>query len=292
MSIRLRSRRGPIGSAWYAVAMRTALEQSLAVDRVRGGKAMAREGRVQWIDISPGTVRAEVRGDLGEEHRTRIDVRRLPEGDREVFAMVARWHPELAATLLAGDYPERIENQLDEHEIRLVPDARAGFSYDCDCGVYPGPCAHVAALAYVVVEKLEAEPVQLLNLRGLTVQDVVPTAPERSAAASGGQGDGAALGDAAPDDAAPDGAAADAAGAAEAAADGSADGATVEDPAEDDAAADGTRGGRIDMSRADASLLVETMGAEAARVIARFYGCPPPDAPRPPDMEPGRSIEG
>lgn len=282
MSIRLRSRRGPIGSAWYAVAVRTALEQSLAVDRVRGGKAMAREGRVQWVDISPGTVRAEVRGDLGEEHRTRIDVRRLPEGDREVFAMVARWHPELAATLLAGDYPERIENQLDEHEIRLVPDARAGFSYDCDCGVYPGPCAHVAALAYVLVEKLEAEPVQLLNLRGLTVQDVVPSAPERSAAASGGQGDGAA----------PDGAAADAAGAAEAAADGAADDAAMGDPAEEDPAADGDRGGRIDMSRADASLLVETMGAEAARVLARFYGCPPPDAPPPPDVEPGRSIEG
>src|SRR5690625_5078486 len=82
MSITLRSRRGAIGTNWHAVALREAMEIILGVGRAGGGKADARAGKVQWLDVSAGTARGDVLGADGELHQARIDLPVLSPGDR------------------------------------------------------------------------------------------------------------------------------------------------------------------------------------------------------------------
>lgn len=179
MSITLRSRRGPIGKSWHAAALREALEMILGVGRAAGGKAAARSGRVQWIDITAGVVRGDVMGEDGTLQQARIDLPPFPSADREAFTLVARSHPGLAATLAAGEYPQAIEAELARSEVSLLPRGPSELSHDCSCLDWPGPCRHVAALAYVLVEAVDDHPLQLLTLRGLTLDDlVVPAEPE------------------------------------------------------------------------------------------------------------------
>ena len=53
MSIALRSRRGPVGTAWHAIALRDGAERLLGPARVGRGKADARAGRVHVYACGP-----------------------------------------------------------------------------------------------------------------------------------------------------------------------------------------------------------------------------------------------
>lgn len=177
MSIRLISRRGAIGTAWQAVALREAAEALLGLGRAGAGKADARAGKVQWLDVSPGAVRGDVLDADGALYQARLDVPVLPGPDREALLAVARAHPELPARLAAGEYPQQIEKELAEHEVSLLPRGASELSHDCSCLDWPGPCRHVAALLYVLVEAVDARPAELLTLRGLALEELVAPAP-------------------------------------------------------------------------------------------------------------------
>lgn len=255
MSITLKSRRGAIGKSWHAAALREAMEIILGVGRAGGGKADARAGRVQWLDVSPGTARGDVLGADGELYQARIELPVLPAGDREALLVVAHASPELPARLASGEYPQSVEGELARSEVSLLPRGASELSHDCSCLDWPGPCRHVAALSYVLVEAVDEHPVHLLTLRGLRLDDLVAP-PEGPAAGA----------DTASDDAADE---------------GDAD----EDTAGEGAA--GESGGRaapsafFDPQRADPAHLAEVLGEQAAAIIASFYRAGVVDLPDP-----------
>lgn len=266
MSIPLRSRRGQIGTSPQAVALRAQIEAQVPTSRASAGKRAARAGRVQWIDIAPGAARGEVLDDLtGHGVVARLDVRPLPTGDREALLRIAHGHPELPARLVAGELPADVARELEAEEIALVPRGAADLTHDCSCHDWPGPCTHVAALAYVLVEAVDEDPTALLTLRGITLEELAaPIGPQRGAVTEGAE--------TAPTDA-------DATGAGAASASTPADardaGPAAPPPgAAIDPAQDATP--RFDPARADAHLLIEVLGEDVARALARFYGTDEP----------------
>ncbi|WP_263310949.1 SWIM zinc finger family protein [Brachybacterium atlanticum] len=240
MSIQLRSRRGPIGTAWQAVALREAAERLLGSGRAGRGRADARAGRVQWLEVEPGAARAAVEDLDGGLHQARLDLPAYRDGDREVFLQVARAHPELPARLAAGTYPEQIEAELAPSMLSLLPRDAAELSHDCDCLDWPGPCRHVSALVYVLVEAVDEHPVHLLTLRGFRLEELVaPVAPAAGAAGPPRGEDTDDAGDGAPD--------------------ASDEGEAAPEPAPYDA------------RHTDPARLAEVVGEEAAAIIAAFY---------------------
>lgn len=272
MSIRLRSRRGPIGVGWHAVALRQAIESLLGGSRASGGRADARAGRVAWIDVTRGAARGAVQDSDGELYRPQLDLTPYSPADREAFLTVARAHPELPARMAAGEYPQLVEKELSAHEVELLPRGASGLSHDCSCLDWPGPCRHVAALAYVLVEAVDEKPLMLLTLRGLRLEDLVAPetgrpAPEdaRTGAGSvspGGSGTNApdvgapSDSDARTDSGAPDG--------------GQSDG-TGRTRSSDPTDAPGRPSPGFDPARADPTVLSAVIGEHAAAVIAAFY---------------------
>lgn len=240
MSIQLRSRRGPIGTAWQAVALREAAERLLGPGRAGRGRADARAGRVQWLEVEPGAARAAVEDPDGGLHQARLDLPAYRDGDREVFLQVARAHPELPARLAAGTYPEQIEAELAPSMLSLLPRDAAELSHDCDCLDWPGPCRHVSALVYVLVEAVDEHPVHLLTLRGIRLEELVAPATPGAGAAGPPRGEDADdAGDGAPD-------------------------------ASDEAEA-APEPAPYDPRHTDPARLAEVVGEEAAAIIAAFY---------------------
>lgn len=244
MSIKLVSRRGAIGKSWHAAALRDAAERLLGVGRSGSGRADARAGRVQWLDVEAGIARGDVLDADGELYQARIDLPVYSPSDREVFLQVVRARPELPARLAAGEYPQEIEGALAPHEISLLPRDASELSHDCSCLDWPGPCRHVAALVYVLVEAVDEHPVHLVTLRGLTLEDLV--APRAPAGADD------------PDDPA-----------------------DPADPANGDlpASRPAPTPAAYDPGRTDPELLAAAIGAEPARIIAEFYGSRGPATP-------------
>ena len=244
MSIELRSRRGAVGTAWHAVALRDGAERLLGPARVSRGKADARAGRVQWLDVDAGAARGDVLDADGELYHARLELPAFLEGDRRVVLQVARAHPELPARLAAGEYPQQIEAELAASEISLLPRDAMELSHDCSCLDWPGPCRHVSALLYVLVEAVDEQPLLLLTLRGLALEDLV--APARTE----------------PDAAAPD--------------DSADPQPAVTPPAAtaDETPAAPAPPAAFDPARTEPARLVEVVGEEVAAVIHRFYTDP------------------
>lgn len=243
MSIQMRSRRGPIGSAWQAVALREVTERLLGPGRSSRGRTDARAGRVQWLEVEPGAARAAVEDPVGGLHQARLDLPVYREGDREMFLQIARAHPELPARLAAGTYPEQIEAELAPSMLSMLPRDAAELSHDCDCLDWPGPCRHVSALVYVLVEAVDEHPVHLLTLRGIRLEELVaPVDPPAAGPSTTGSSHAAGAdtsGDGAPDT--------------------SDDAGTAPEPAP------------YDPRHTDPARLAEAVGEEAAGIIAAFY---------------------
>ncbi|WP_114853329.1 SWIM zinc finger family protein [Brachybacterium sp. YJGR34] len=183
MSITLRSRRGPIGVAWHAVALREAAEALLGTGRAGGGRADARAGRVQWLDVAAGLARGDVLDADGALYHARLELPVLRADERRDLLRVAHAHPELPARLASGEYPRDVETELARSALSLLPREASELTHDCSCLDWPGPCRHVAALVYVLVEAVDAEPVLLLQLRGLALEDLVAPPAETEDAA-------------------------------------------------------------------------------------------------------------
>lgn len=276
MSITLRSRRGQVGEGWHAVALRDGAERLLGPARVRRGRADARAGRVQWLDVAEGVARGDVRDPDGALHQARLELPAFRPDDRRAVLAVAHAHPELPARLAAGEYPQRIEAELAVSEISLLPRDASELSHDCSCLDWPGPCRHVSALLYVLVEAVDEHPVHLLTLRGLTLADLVPpraTAQEPGAPESRGRAGAATAPTAAesPEGTGDPGGAQEQVGAAGADGPETLDGPDALDGPDGADEEDRAPTGLVDPARADPSHLAAVVGEEAAALLHRFY---------------------
>ncbi|MFC0672862.1 SWIM zinc finger family protein [Brachybacterium hainanense] len=258
MSITLRSRRGAIGTAWHAAALRTALEQLLGTRTLAAGRRIARAGGVQWLDVSRGEARGDVVGGDGAPRPARISIRPLRPEEHAAVLRIAGGVPGLVLRLAAGEYPEEFEKALGAEDMSLLPVEVRDASFDCSCLDWPGPCEHVSALLYVLVEAVEEDPLLLARLRGIGLEELggrtaARGAPDptalREVAAGHGDRQQPAPGTVLPEPEQELG---------------------VDESSPEAPAATAPAAG-FDPHIADPSLLVEAIGPEAARIIGDFY---------------------
>lgn len=286
MSIRMRSRRGQIGASWQGAALRESLESVISSGRRSAGRRLARADRVQWLDVAPRRARAGVLDDDGTIYEPELDVSAFGAADRQIVVDTLRTHTELPALLTSGTYPQAIESELDAHMATLLPGSASEVTHDCTCLDWPGPCVHVAALAYVLVEAIDEAPVHLLTLRGLTLSEIAqPVATGRGARALAEAAspsdeempkDPSGAGVPSSEDASGD-ASAGSPSAGSSSADGAADETSGAEPAAEATAA--SRPASFDPAIADPTLLQDALGEEASAMLASFYASGAGSAP-------------
>ncbi len=132
--------------------------------RIRRGKTLARSGRIQSLEVAPGTVYADVE-DGGDLFRPILRVRTYEEEEWARTLALLGEDLGLLAALMEGDLDYDFVATLHRGGVSLFPE-RAELDGDCDCGDYALPCAHGAAIHYLLAEALEGEPLLLFALRG------------------------------------------------------------------------------------------------------------------------------
>ncbi|WP_058235238.1 SWIM zinc finger family protein [Devriesea agamarum] len=127
-------------------------------------------------------IRGSGTGDSGESVHAiaHLCLAPLSPDDRVVALHYLRAAPGLAAQLAGGHYPVEIEARLQSDDVSLLPAGPAALTFDCSCPEWPGPCIHVCALVFAVVEELDAAPAHLLTWRGLSIEDLIRTSGETS----------------------------------------------------------------------------------------------------------------
>ena len=170
--------RDPIARRWLALT-----EALVPAETCLAGLDYARRGQTVGFEITSGRIEARVQGTASSPYQTRW---RVPVFDEQAWrSLVEAMAAEAlyAAKLLAGELPPAFEERFGELGLELVP-AADEVVLECDCPL-PGPCKHVAALGYLVVEKLDEDPLAVLELRGGS--DLLERLAEARAVRSHGQ---------------------------------------------------------------------------------------------------------
>ena len=130
------------------------------------GRRLARGGAVHTVAVVEGSLSGRVE-DEGVEHEVEIAAESVPPRIWAAATRSARGNPQIEAAVAGRGQSVQLEHVLAvDWEEPLVPPTRS-LRRACSCG-RPPACVHLAALAYVLADRIDREPSLLLRWRGCT----------------------------------------------------------------------------------------------------------------------------
>ncbi len=161
-----RNRRGSFARTWWGKAFLEAVEQVADAGRLSRGRTYARSGQVVDYHLEPGAVAAEVQGSQPRPFTAVLTLRVLRAERLDELVDLVRGTPGMLAQLASGALPPELGPLL-------LPNTAAELDFSCTCPDDGRPCKHVAALCYIVAERLDESPVIMLTLRGLDLDTLI-----------------------------------------------------------------------------------------------------------------------
>ncbi|TCK22640.1 hypothetical protein [Pseudonocardia endophytica] len=178
--IQIHSTRGTVARTWWSARFLDTLTDLGVGGRLSRGRTYARSGQIVSLDVAAGAAVALVQGTRPKPYTVRIGVRTWDKSEwtRVEQALVDdAWY---AAALLAGGMPPEIEELLGGLGLALFPESGAtDLSMDCTCPDVTVPCKHLAAAFYLLAERFDADPFEILALRGRDRETLLENLRER-----------------------------------------------------------------------------------------------------------------
>lgn len=155
-----------VARSWWSRRFVAVLEEIGVGGRMARGKTYARAGQIVSCEIDAGSVVALVQGTRPTPYKVRIGVPawgKAEWGRAEQALAEDAWY---AAALLAGGMPPEIEEVFSGVGLSLFPATQRDLTMDCTCPDATVPCKHLAAVFYLLAERFDADPFEVLALRG------------------------------------------------------------------------------------------------------------------------------
>jgi uncharacterized Zn finger protein len=175
--IRAQESRAGGGRTWWQKRWQDIMEGMGLGARLGRGRHYAASGQVTALRLAGPHVEATVVGTRPEPYAVTIDFR--PPDETALARIVGRLRaePMLVARLLADDLPIDVETFFRAEGAHLFPGGKLGPGrYDmttrCSCPDYANPCKHSSAVLLLLGEELARRPATLLELRGISMEDL------------------------------------------------------------------------------------------------------------------------
>ncbi|GAD87852.1 SWIM zinc finger family protein [Nocardia asteroides] len=158
--------RGGFGRTWWGKALLDAVEKVADAGRLSRGRTYARAGQVVNYRIERGAVTAEVQGSQPSPFTSVLTLRPLRAEEIDLLLAEIREAPGMLAEIASGALPPA----LGPH---LLPTTASELDFSCSCPDMGWPCKHVAAVCYLLAERLDEQPSDILTLRGLDLDTLI-----------------------------------------------------------------------------------------------------------------------
>ena len=165
--IRAQAGRGRPARHWWGQRWIAALEGRMLGARLGRGRSYAASGQVAELRIAPGGVTAVVQGASPQPYRVDLRLHMLTAAGRRHVLAALHARPLLAARLLVRELPAEMEALFKAAGCPLFPVQKEDLKSDCTCPDWANPCKHAAAVALLLAEAIDRDPLLLLTLRGL-----------------------------------------------------------------------------------------------------------------------------
>jgi uncharacterized Zn finger protein len=164
--IQIQSSRGTVARSWWSARFVAVLESLGVGGRMARGRNYARSGQIVSCEVDAGAVVALVQGTRPTPYKVRIGIPAWGKQDWSRAEQALADDAWYAATLLAGGMPPEIEELFAGLGLALFPTSQRDLSMDCTCPDATVPCKHLAAVFYLLAEQFDADPFEVLALRG------------------------------------------------------------------------------------------------------------------------------
>lgn len=162
--LKARSTRGAIATTWWSTRFLQTLEARGMGGRLARGRNYARRGQVLSLELAAGKVTASVQGSRSRPYMVRIGVTAYGPGQWVRIEEQLAGDAWFVAQLLSGTMPPDIEQVFTDLGLSLFPGA--DLRMDCSCPDGAVPCKHLAAVFYLLAERFDDDPFQILAWRG------------------------------------------------------------------------------------------------------------------------------
>lgn len=164
--IQISSARGAVARTWWSGRFVTVLESLGVGGRLSRGRSYARAGQIISLDVDAGGAVAQVQGSRPKPYRARVGIPAFGKAEWGQVTQALAADASYAAALLAGEMPRGIEDVFAGVGLSLFPASARDLVMDCSCPDFAVPCKHLAAVFYVLAERFDADPFEILALRG------------------------------------------------------------------------------------------------------------------------------
>ncbi|WP_435741838.1 SWIM zinc finger family protein [Nocardioides sp. SYSU DS0663] len=173
MHPRAAARRGTARPAtWWARAWLRAVEEAAYDDAdLVAARRLARSGRIGGVIVDAGSFVAAVE-DEGGLWTTSGTVPVLDEAARSAFVETVAAESGRVAALLAGELPHDLVEHAEDAGVELLPYG-GELAATCTCSAWTDPCVHALAVLHQLGWLVEADPIVLLHLRGLSREELL-----------------------------------------------------------------------------------------------------------------------
>jgi hypothetical protein len=168
-----RKQRGAMADTWWSKRLVDLLDSYGLGARMQRGRRYARQGQLVSFDMQPGLVVAQVQGSRSTPYLVSVQFPALDDQQWERVQDEIDARLQFAARLLAGEVPADLEDVFARAGVPLLPRRWNDLRASCSCPDWEIPCKHVAAVLYVVADRLDDDPWMLLLWRGRTREQVL-----------------------------------------------------------------------------------------------------------------------
>jgi uncharacterized Zn finger protein len=131
-------------------------------NRLPRGRTYVRNGSVVDLQITPGTVAAQVSG--SQVYRTTITVKPVPKAKWQQICADCAGGIDSLVELLQGRFSKGVMDRLCRQGDGLFP-VPMDIRFDCSCPDGAHMCKHVAAVLYGIGARFDSQPELLFTLR-------------------------------------------------------------------------------------------------------------------------------
>ncbi|MBV9660127.1 MAG: SWIM zinc finger family protein [Acidimicrobiales bacterium] len=181
--------RGPMATTWWSRRFVEVLESYGLGARMQRGRRYARSGQVVDVEVSQGMVAAQVQGSRPRPYLVTVALAVPSDEGWSSILDAMRAKVGFVARLLDGEVPTELEEVFADAGVALFPAAWTDVRAKCTCPDWENPCKHIAAVLYVLADRLDRDPWLVLLLRGREQEVLLDalTGPGSAAPATGSE---------------------------------------------------------------------------------------------------------
>ncbi|OGJ54050.1 hypothetical protein A2880_03280 [Candidatus Peribacteria bacterium RIFCSPHIGHO2_01_FULL_49_38] len=164
------------GYTWWGKKWLDALIATDYSNRLPRGMRYARNGSVRSMTIAKGDICAAVQGSRPSPYSVKIHIPPFKKEQKEAILSLIAKHPFILSQLSHKKLPAELYEEFKKKHLHLFPQKWSELKANCSCPDWADCCKHIAAVIYLIANKIDLDPFLIFSLRDF---DLLATLPKR-----------------------------------------------------------------------------------------------------------------